>query len=377
MSPSVESIDSLLLTARHRVCAARRTGNGVYGLAPLVDSASTLRFEIARSDVWQCGMDPRLPIGYLRLQLAGTMMSGFMNQSLVSGAVTGMVTTTAGALEFRAYSPATARLSVLEWSATEGERTASLELVNEQAIGRAMFGVDIVNPAAVCADEGTGEHACVQQLRCSGGANVTSALKQLTLKDRSLAFVSVGSYQPSAAQYPKHNGPLDSKAEAFEQVRRWATEAGEAALWEAHRKSWLKFWAEGSGNSFLSIPDTRLEAMYYITQAKLQGAMSSAAAPGGITDQLGPYRGDLSRPANRDPLSNGSSWVGLWFDWNVEENYWGVARANHVGLFDGLMHGLKTAEGRAAMRANAVRKRLSSFFSDVLRMRLSRACLGK
>jgi hypothetical protein len=29
--------------------------------------------------------------------------------------------------------------------------------VNEQAIGRAMFGVDIVNPAAVCADEGTGE----------------------------------------------------------------------------------------------------------------------------------------------------------------------------------------------------------------------------
>jgi hypothetical protein len=104
MSPSVESIDSLLLTARHHVCAARRTGNGVYGLAPLVDSASTLRFEIARSDVWQCGMDPWLPIGYLRLQLAGTMMSGFMNQSLVSGAVTGRVTTTAGALEFRAYS---------------------------------------------------------------------------------------------------------------------------------------------------------------------------------------------------------------------------------------------------------------------------------
>jgi hypothetical protein len=113
------------------------TGNGVYGLAPLVDGPNVLRFEIARSDVWQCGNDPRLPIGYLRLTLAGAMREGEMNQSLASGAVTGRVTTSAGALSWKVYTPATARLSVLEWSAVGGESAATLALVNEQAIGRA------------------------------------------------------------------------------------------------------------------------------------------------------------------------------------------------------------------------------------------------
>jgi hypothetical protein len=161
------------------------------------------------------------------------------------------------------------------------------------------------------------------------------------------------SYQPTAQQYPPHRGPLDSREEALAQVRASGTEQGEAALWAAHTRHWLEFWGAQSRDSFVSVPDTRLEALYFITQAKLQGAMSTAAAPGGITDQLGPYRGDLSRPANRDPLSNGSAWVGLWFDWNVEENYWGVARANHVGLFAGLLHGLRLPAARAAMRANA------------------------
>lgn len=40
---------------------------------------------------------------------------------------------------------------------------------------------------------------------------------------------------------------------------------------------------------------------------------------------------------------------------NVEENYWGVAKANRasLGFFDGLMHGLKMPESREAMRVNA------------------------
>ena len=45
----------------------------------------------------------------------------------------------------------------------------------------------------------------------------------------------------------------------------------------------------------------------------------------------------------------------LLYQRNVEENYWGVAKANRasLGLFDGLMHALKLPKAQEAMRHNA------------------------
>ena len=58
-------------------------GNGLHGLSPFVEAATgTLRFELGRADVYSCGFDPRLPIGFLRLRTAGAMLGGNMTQSL-------------------------------------------------------------------------------------------------------------------------------------------------------------------------------------------------------------------------------------------------------------------------------------------------------
>ena len=293
------------------------TGNGVYGLSPMFVDGS-LRFEIGRTDVWSCGYAPRLPIGHLRLTPRGEIVQGTMNQSLYEAAVRGSITTSAGVITFRVYSAATAPLSVLEWSATGGEAGsggAVLELVNENAIGRNMYGHDQINPPARCSKSfslGSAglESFCVQQLVCGGarGANVTSALRELSIDGgRSLAFVSVGSFQPAAQMHPRASGAVDSLEEATSKVRSVATAEDEAALWALHKESWRMFWGRNSQDSFLSIPDTRLESMYWITQAKLRGALSSEAAPATIADQLGPYRMDMTMsPSPRDLASNGA-----------------------------------------------------------------------
>ena len=47
-------------------------GNGLHGISPMIDPwTGNLRFEIGRADVYSCGYDPRLPIGYLSLRTAG------------------------------------------------------------------------------------------------------------------------------------------------------------------------------------------------------------------------------------------------------------------------------------------------------------------
>ena len=47
--------------------------------------------------------DPRLPIGFLLLETAGTMLAGSMTQHLYDGSVDGVLTTSVGEIRFRAF----------------------------------------------------------------------------------------------------------------------------------------------------------------------------------------------------------------------------------------------------------------------------------
>ena len=69
-----------------------------------------------------------------------------------------------------------------------------------------------------------------------------------------------------------------------------------------------------------------MQGFYHIQQAKLGSYLRQSGVP--ISDQQGPFKADLTMPTSRAPpgYANGSGWEGLWWDWNVEENYWGVAR---------------------------------------------------
>ena len=54
----------------------------------VVDQRRVVRMEVGRADVYSCGYDPRLPIGYLLLETAGVATGGEMTQELYTGTVT-------------------------------------------------------------------------------------------------------------------------------------------------------------------------------------------------------------------------------------------------------------------------------------------------
>jgi hypothetical protein len=53
---------------------AAYTGNGLYGVTAMVDAGgASLRFDVARTDVYDCGLLPRMSIGSARLGFAGSI----------------------------------------------------------------------------------------------------------------------------------------------------------------------------------------------------------------------------------------------------------------------------------------------------------------
>ena len=77
-----------------------------------------------------------------------------------------------------------------------------------------------------------------------------------------------------------------------------------------------------------------------------------------ITDQVGPFRADLAVVCARAPKgANGTGWPFQMYDWNVEENYFGLSRANRGSLVGSLSHGLLSTfpamEDNAVQLANA------------------------
>ena len=308
-------------------------GNGVHGLSPLVDHATAgLRFEVARTDVWSCGYAPRLPIGFLRLRTAGAMLRGAMRQSLSNGTVSGTLTTTEGTLRFRAWTSATHPASVVELRPSAGERGAALELVAEPAFARTNQFLDadrMRNPPPQCSSAGGGGVSlCTQRLACdpSGHSGYTTALLRASARagaaDAQTYFVSVGNHQPTANMYPNlaavtdqnsgQSPPLhrtdsqgNATAEALANVRAAAAQGD--GLLEQHLDWWRGFYTSQSQNSFISIPDTRLEGFYHIQQAKIGQAMRPDGV--GITDQVGPFRADLAVICAREPAGvNGTGW---------------------------------------------------------------------
>ena len=339
-------------------------GNGLHGLSPMVDPASGgLRFEVARADVYSCGYDPRLPIGYLLLTTVGTVLSGNMTQALYTAEVSGVVATTAGEVRFSAFTAATQPVSVVQWSASHGEAGARLTFVSEPASARSTtMHPQWVNPAPVCSGSPLDRlQLCTQPLACdpTRRSNYTTAVytPASTTPGAGIttAFISVGNHQPTAAQLP---APAvdDSMHEAYRNVLH-AAETGMVSLRQAHTQWWASYFETQSSGSFVSIGGPgggrRVEGFYHIQQAKIGGYLRADGTP--ISDQQGPFKADLTMVDERDNTTNGSGWEGLWFDWNVEENYWGVARSNRVPLVNSLRRGLRA--GRANMAANALQFR--------------------
>jgi alpha-L-fucosidase 2 len=278
-------------------------GNGQMGAMIFAGkNCATFDWQIGRSDV--AFNSSRIPIGDLNLKLAGRIESGTARLDLWNAEARGTLKTDRGGIQYRSFTHTDHLVQVIELTTT-GEEQASWSwtpglAANHRKIYRKepLLPVDQNEPPVRGSRDGI--EISFQPLKPAGGH--ATAWKVVPLgNNRSVVYLSVG--------YVKEEGA--AKAEAVAAVAK-AAETGLESLTKTHRDWWHRFWPE----SFVSIPDTRLESFYWIQIYK----MASGTRPGRpALDLLGPW-------FHRTP------WTKIWWNLNLQLTYWPQLTGNRLEL---------------------------------------------
>jgi len=276
-------------------------GNGLLGAMIYRDTDTTLRWDIGRSDVTEhrsgndaCFDKARLPIGHFLLKPVGTVNGATMRIDLWNAEATSKIATDRGTIELRSFVHASDNVIVVEFKASEGEHEFQWTWVSEEAVSSRKKGLPEgykPNPPPQQKTDGD-VNVCVQQL-LAGGHHATA-----WQKTASAVFISVG-----------------NSDEAVAAVRK-AAAGGAEKLAVSHRDWWHAFWPE----SFLSIPDTRMESFYWIQIYKLASA-TRADRP--AIDLMGPW-------------FHPTKWPAIWWNLNIQLSYYPVYAANRLELGESL-----------------------------------------
>ena len=266
-------------------------GNGLVGALLRVDQrapTTTLLLDIGRTDVWDRRAPgspaatgnlmfdrPRLPVGVLRLACAGNISAGGFRVHLWNGTVTGELRTALGNVSFALYAHYTRLPLLVQWNATGGEApdaatgAGGLSISFTPTPGNSTRGSPppsyVDNPLPVCTGGGWGSGAAplVCEQRLLAGAGYATALLSVPWG------LSPGAF--ATAVHVANDWPVDtSNATAAAAVLSILADAGTPAGWAAvlgeHAAWWAQYWPQ----SFLTIPDTRMEATY-VLQAREDG----------------------------------------------------------------------------------------------------------
>jgi hypothetical protein len=277
---------------------------------------------------------PRLDVGRMALRPAGRIRGGSMRMDLWNAEITGNVKTDLGELRIRAFTPRDRMVQVIEIVSTE--KTADGKAVAWE--WEFLPGAPLSPRAIVFPDQAEqigyepnpnpvltrheGVDVCVHPLKAGG--DFATAWMEETARDRrsGVLYLSTANEVPRAGK---------SAGVAVRDVRgAMAVPIGQ--LVAEHREWWHGFYPD----AFLSVPDARMEAFYWIQIYKF----ASAARRGGpALDLFGPW-------------FRTSQWPGLWWNLNVQLTYWPVYAGNRLELgenyldvvdahFDGLFAGFK------------------------------------
>ncbi len=288
-------------------------GNGLLGAMLYADKDCALRADIGRSDVTDhrpgdnaCFDKARLPIGHFLLKPVGKVKSGTMRLDLWNAEATGKLVTDRGEISWRAFTHATELVTVFEFNASAGEQNFAWEWVAEKSAStrtRSPPKDYQPNPPSVMARDGATQ-VCVQPL-LAGGQYATAWQEQGAGTGQRTVFVSVGNSWPGTT----------ARGSAV-RVVEGAAGTGAAKLAESHRAWWHAFYPQ----SFLSLPDTRLESFYWIQIYKLASA-TRADRP--AIDLMGPW-------------FRTTGWPAIWWNLNIQLSYYPVYTANHLELGESL-----------------------------------------
>ena len=286
-------------------------GNGNLGATIHQGGAGGLAWEVGQTDITHGGS--RYPMGRLVLQTGGTIMGGEARLNLWNAEASGVLHTPRGDVTWRSFVAATPSVIVIEYSGTKGENQMDLLWLASPARpptqtrrGGTLTPDSLHPPPTVT----TGVGSVTSTQRFLGGGAFAVALRRISpLGGKTVYVLGVGRGETE-----------DSARVGAEGADEQAAALGIAELTAAHRKRWHQYYPA----SFLSIPDPRLEAFYWIQIYKLGSAMRP---DGPILDLMGPW-------------FRATSWPHLWWNLNTELAYSPLFTANRLGLAESLFGNL-------------------------------------
>src|SRR2546429_3854369 len=263
-------------------------GNACPG-ATIAVRDSGLGWTINRTDVVHD--QSRYPIGRVVLKTAGTVRGGEARLTLWDAEASGTVTTDRGAVRWRSFTTARPSVIVIVLEGTGGESGVALDWLPAEArpprkvYRKDPFAPEDLHPPAVVT-RSSHEITSVQSF-IGGGAHAESIRGSsppvpLSVPERGNSEGALSSPSPEgrggqgvrtgARTFYVSIGYGTSRAAAESEARPATSDAarqGPARLEAEHRKWWHAYYPA----SFVSFPDARLEAYYWIQIYKLGSAM--------------------------------------------------------------------------------------------------------
>ena len=237
----------------------------------------------------------RLPVGHLTLEPVGTITSVDWRLSLWNAELTGTVTTTAGTLTLSALIHD--EVFAARVTAAGDERVTWTfhpeEALSPRHISEAPPSGYTANPPWTTRTSADGTEQVLQPL--TGGQTATAYRR--TGHD---LLLSVG-----------HSSPSDTAAEAAS-LRNLRRAVSYTALRRRHTQWWHAFYRK----SFVSFPDQRLQSFHWI---QLYKVASASRAGGPVMATSGPWL---------EP----TPWPAVWWNLNVQLEYWLIHGFNHPEL---------------------------------------------
>ena len=259
----------------------------------------------------------RLDIGKMVLRPIGKIISGTLRQDLWNAEIRGKILTDLGEVSFRALTPYDKMVNLIEVTSTEKKDGKKADykwefLPGNPASPRAQVFPDnaeskayITNPPPAISKDGDITY-CVQTL-LAGGDYATAWKEQASGKQgQSSLFIAIANEVPAANR---------SKGIATQAILGVANQKV-SLLNKLHRDWWHNFYQQ----SFLSVPDARIEAFYWIQLYKMASGTRRDGPP---LDLFGPW-------------FRVSQWPGLWWNLNIQLTYWPFYQSNHLDLSENL-----------------------------------------
>lgn len=287
-------------------------GNGIVGMVVYVDSTdNSLTLQLCRPDVTdhrkanekktslgEMGANVmfdfcRLDVGKIKLTPKSHITGGNMKLNIYSGLLTGTLYTQEGNIDIKIFTPYDKEVNIIEYkSATPLE--CKLIPGNPQSPRVQVFPWTKKeqnyedNPLPYLS-QSPDEGYCVQRLLAGGD--------YATFWERQKENDSFTVYISTANEVPQSGLSLNK---ARQNVKS-ATNEGISALTD----NTIKWWQQYQGNSFISIPDKKLENFYAIQMYKL-ATCSNPKGP--AMDNFGTF-------------FKMSQWPGMWWNLNVQLTY--------------------------------------------------------